>query len=300
MPARPLRLAVTLAGASLAASDRLARLPALARHAEDVGVDQLGVPDHVVLGSTLEGYPYGPFPEVPTSPYPEPLTLLAAVAAVTSRLELAPSTLIVPLRPAVLLAKACATLDVLSAGRLVLGVGAGWHRDEFAASNVPFARRGARLDDTLRACRALWRDSPASFSSPTVSFDGVHCEPRPLRPDSIRIWVGGGDAGRAAARIADYADGWMPPPSLTGEELAAGVERIRDALAGAGRDPAALDVKSWLVVRDGDLRRSLDAVPGLAAAGVTVVQVSIGSLVISPDEVPPLLERLAGWFADYR
>ena len=86
-----LALAVTLAGSALAGTRELARLPELARYAEEVGVDQLGVPDHVVLGQGVDGYPFGRFPEAPTSPYPEPLVLLAAVAAVTSRLELAPS-----------------------------------------------------------------------------------------------------------------------------------------------------------------------------------------------------------------
>ena len=295
------RLAITLAGTSLVRAPDLPRLPDLARHAEDLGIDQLGVPDHIVLGAELGGYPHGTFPEAPTSPYPEPLALLAAVAAVTSRLELAPSALIVPLRPAAVLAKACATLDVLSSGRLVLGAGTGWNRDEFAACGVPFEGRGARMDDTLRACRVLWRDSPASFSSPTVSFDGVHLEPRPLRPDSIRIWVGGGDGGRAAARVADYADGWMPPPSHSPAEVADGVARIRAAREQTGKDPSAFDVKIALPLLDGDLERSLEtAAPGLAAAGVTMLQVSVGALVRSPDEVPALLERLAKRFEDYR
>jgi probable F420-dependent oxidoreductase len=296
-----MRLAITLAGASLVGTADLARLPALALHAEEVGVDQLGVPDHVVLGKELVGYPFGPFPEASTSPYPEPLVALAAVAAVTTRLELAPSALIVPLRPAVLLAKSCATLDVLSGGRLVLGAGTGWHRDEFAASGVPFAGRGARMDDALRACRALWRDSPASFSSETVSFEDLHLEPRPVRPDSIRIWLGGGDAARVAARIVDYGDGWIPPPSHTPSAIAEGIAQMREALRSAGRDPSLLDVKKSVPLVDGDLERSLaQAVPDLAEAGVTIVQVSVGSLVRSPDEVPPLLERLGTLFEEYR
>jgi probable F420-dependent oxidoreductase len=295
------RLAITLAGPSLVHTAGLSRLPGLARHAEDVGIDQLAVPDHVLLGTELDGYPFGRFPELPTSPYPEPLTLLAAVAAVTSRLELAPTTLIAPLRPAVLLAKACATLDVLSGGRLVLGVGTGWHRDEFAAAGVPFAGRGARMDDTMRACRVLWRDSPASFSSPTVSFQDAHCEPRPLHADSIRVWVGGGNAARAAARVADYANGWIPPPAHGPDAVADGVAQIREELQGAGRDPSQLDVKIAIPVRDGDLERSLEsAVPALAAAGVTVVQVAVGALVDSPEQVPALLDRLAARFLDYR
>jgi probable F420-dependent oxidoreductase len=295
------RLAITLAGRSLVATAALPRIPELARIAEQLGVDQLGVPDHVVLGHELGGYPHGTFPEEADSPYPEPLTLLAAVAAVTSRIELAPSALIVPLRPAALLAKAAATLDVLSAGRLVLGAGVGWNEDEFAAVGVPFAGRGARMDDTLRACRALWRDAPASFTSQTVSFENIHLAPRPLRADSIRIWVAGVNADKVAARVADYADGWIPPPSHSAAEVADGVARIRDARQRAGLDPDAFDVKIALPLRDGNVERSLEEhAPAFAEAGVTMLQVSVGSLAASPDDVPQLLDRITKRFADYR
>jgi probable F420-dependent oxidoreductase len=297
----PLRLAVTFAGAGFADGSSLAQLPGLARQAEALGVDQLAVPDHVVLGPNLAGYPFGPFPETAGNPYPEPLTVLAAVASVTSRLELAPSVVIVPLRPAPLLAKTCATLDVLSNGRLVLGVGTGWYAGEFEASGVPFAGRGARMDDALRACRVLWAESPASFSSETVSFEEMHCEPRPLRRDSIRVWVGGSAGARTVARIAEYGDGWIAPPALPPDELAAGVERLRDSLAAAGRDPGSLDVKVSVPIRDGDVERSLAAaVPPLAAAGVTMIQVAVGSTAPSRAEAPAFLERLTTCFAAYR
>jgi alkanesulfonate monooxygenase SsuD/methylene tetrahydromethanopterin reductase-like flavin-dependent oxidoreductase (luciferase family) len=157
------------------------------------------------------------------------------------------------------------------------------------------------MDDMLRACRALWRDSPASFASPTVLFEEMHCEPRPVRADSIRVWIGGADAGRVAARIADYADGWIPPPAHPPAAVAEGSVQIREAADAAGRDPSRVDVKIALPIADGDLDRSLDrAAPALAAAGATVLQVSVGALVSSPDQVPALLERLAARFDDYR
>jgi probable F420-dependent oxidoreductase len=281
-------------GGPLFAAERLHHLPGLAREAEAAGIDVLTLPDHVVMGQSTENYPYGNFPFNPTQPYAEPLTVLAAAAAVTSTIELLPSTLIVPLRPAVLLAKACATLDLLSEGRFVLGAGTGWHVDEFNAAGVPFAERGRRMDDTLRACRVLWRDSPASFSSPTVSFDGIHCEPRPLRPDSIRIWVGGSNIELTARRVADYADGWLPPPTLTTEQIRDGVARLREARA-------ELTVSYTLPLPDTDLEGTLEAkVPALAAAGVTYLQIPAGRFASSVEEVPPFLERLAGAFAAYR
>jgi probable F420-dependent oxidoreductase len=291
-----LRLGVILGGALLATTERAGLLPGLAREAEAAGIDLIAMPDHVALGPSTDRYPYGSFPSSPASPYPEPLTMLAAVAAVTSRIELLPSTLIVPLRPAVLLAKTCATLDVISGGRLVLGAGTGWHEPEFDAVGVPFAGRGERMDDALRACRALWRSSPASFSSPTVSFEGLHCEPRPLRPEGVRIWVGGGSVTRTARRVADYAQGWIPPPTMSASSIAEGVARIR-AEAGV----AALDVAFSLPVLDEGLERSLEAaVPALAAARVTVLNVPAGRFAASPDEAPAFFERLAAAFSPYR
>jgi alkanesulfonate monooxygenase SsuD/methylene tetrahydromethanopterin reductase-like flavin-dependent oxidoreductase (luciferase family) len=166
---------------------------------------------------------------------------------------------------------------------------------------VPFAGRGARMDDTLRACLRLWADSPASFSSATVSFEDVHCEPRPLRPDSIRIWVGGSANDRNVGRIAEYGHGWIAPPALPPDDLAAGVARLRDALTAAGRDPDELEVKVSVPVREGDVEGAIDAaVPALAAAGVTMVQVAVGSSAPSLAGAPAFLERLTTCFAAHR
>ncbi len=260
----------------------------------------LAVPDHVVLGAEIAGFPEKiSFPA--TNPYPEPLTLLTAVAATTSQLALVSSTLLSPLRPAVLLAKTAATLDVLSGGRLILGVAAGWHQAEFDASGVPLAGRGARMDDTMRACRALWENAPATFSSDTVSFENIHCEPRPLQPGSPRIWVGGGNIDRTARRLTDYADGWIVHPSVAPPVIAEGVERIREAMRSAGRHETRLDVKCALPTDEPEIERALEAeVPPRLAAGVTVIQVQVGDYVSSAAEVPPFLERLARAFEQYR
>jgi probable F420-dependent oxidoreductase len=296
-----MRVGVIMGGMLFGRSEQLRQLPDVARAAEASGVDMLTLPDHVVLGSSIEAYPYGAFPAGPTLPYPEPLTMLAAAAGTTTSIELHTSTLIVPLRPAVLLAKACATVDALSGGRFVLGAGAGWHEDEFVASGVPFARRGERMDDTLRACRALWRDSPAAFSSSTVSFDGIYCEPRPVRAGGIPIWVGGSSIPRTARRVVDYADGWIPPPSLSLDEVGAGIAQIREKLRGAGQDPQALQVSFSLPILDGGLEESLEAaVPSLREAGVTVIQVTAGRFAAGPDEAPAVCEHLARAFAPYR
>ncbi len=294
-----IRLGITLAG-PLADADVVSRLPGLAREAEAAGIDVLAVPDHLALGANPAHYPYGaPMPSA--RPYTEPLALLAAASAVTSRLRLMTNVLVVPLRPAILLAKMCATLDLLSGGRLVLGAGTGWHEPEFDAAGVPFDGRGARMDDALRSCRVLWRDAPATFSSSTVSFDEMWSEPRPLGADSIGILVGGGNVPRTIARVLDYADGWMPPPSLAPAEVADAVEQIRAALRGAGGDPFRLEVVQALPMVEGGIERTLEAgVPARIEAGVTVMQVPVGDYVRSADEVPRFLERLATRFAAYR
>ena len=148
------------------ARDEWHRFIDLARAAAAAGVDRVVVVDHVVMGPNTDAYSWGKFPTPADAPWLEPLTVLAAMAAVTTRIRLATGILIAPLRPAVLLAKQAATLDVLSQGRLDLGVGTGWQREEYDAEGLDFAARGQLLTDTIAACRALWRDTPAAIDTP--------------------------------------------------------------------------------------------------------------------------------------
>jgi alkanesulfonate monooxygenase SsuD/methylene tetrahydromethanopterin reductase-like flavin-dependent oxidoreductase (luciferase family) len=143
----------------------------LARAAEGAGADRLVVVDHVVMGQhATEQYVWAqrPFPPA-DSGFLEPLTTLAALATVTSTVRLSTRILIAPLRPAALLAKTVATLDVLSGGRAELGVGVGWQREEYDAEGLDWAARGSLLTDTIAACRALWTQSPCTIRSATVT-----------------------------------------------------------------------------------------------------------------------------------
>ena len=151
--------------------DDLRGLLETARIADEAGIGQLVLTDHVVMGENLDRYPYGRFPYPLEEPWPEPLTTLAAVAGCTKRIRLGTGVLIAALRPAVLLAKTLATLDALSGGRVDLGVGTGWQREEYQALGLPFEARGARLDDTLRACRTL----PRRGSPPAPRRGGRAC-----------------------------------------------------------------------------------------------------------------------------
>jgi len=244
----------------------------------------------VVMGEHTEAYEWGPFPLPVDAPFLEPLTVLAAIAGATSRVRLATGIVIAPLRPAIVLAKIAATLDVLSQGRLELGVGVGWQREEFDAAGLDFAARAQRLDDTIAACRVLWRDSPASFASQTVSFERLWCEPRPVQPGGIPVWFSGTLHQRNLERIVRWGDGWIPIMTATRSDVADGAKRLADAFAKAGRDARALKVRGALELRmDGangrpDLAATLASAHELAAAGATDVQLGLLAFVRRPEQ----------------
>lgn len=267
-----------------------------ARIADDVGIFQLALPDHVAIGPRTDRYPYGRFPLPVDEPWLEPLTTLGAMAAVTTRVRLATGILIAPLRSPALLAKSAATLDVLSGGRLDLGVGVGWQEEEYTASGIPFDQRWRRLDDTLRACRALWNEAPARFESSTVTFEEIYSMPQPVQPGGVPLWFGIAASGRGVQRMAELGAGWMPMETGP-DELQAGVRRIREAVAAAGRDPAAFGVRAHLpIVRlDGrpNLEATLAGLPALADAGATVASIPLGAFVAGPDRVRTFLETAA-------
>jgi probable F420-dependent oxidoreductase len=293
-----IKLSIIVSGLSRLFGDDLHALLEMAKVADAVGIDQIVLPDHLAIGPRTDRYPYGEFPMQADEPWLEPLTTLAAIAGATSRIRLGTGILIAPLRPALLLAKTAATLDALSAGRLDLGVGTGWQREEFEGAGVPFAGRGARMEDTIRACRALWSEAPASFSSPTVSFEDLWCLPRPVQPGGIPIWFGVGLNPRNVARIVELGAGWMPVAARH-EELVAGARLLREACQAAGRDPATLGVRGAVAPKRGadkrlDLARSLEvALPSLEEAGATTASLALAAFVRSADDIRPFLEELA-------
>jgi probable F420-dependent oxidoreductase len=213
------------------------------RLAEEIGFDDLCLGEHVVAFEATPAWaPRAPHP--PTERFPEPLSTFAALALVTERVRLVSCILIAPLRPAALLAKTAATVHALSNGRLVLGVSASWMEPEYAALGVPFADRGAVLDDVVEACRALWSGAPAAFQSRTVTFEGAYCEPRPPHVDAIPWWFGGACTPRLVRRVVRYGQGFLPhvTTGTTWEDVGEQTRRIRQALHAAGRDPATLEV----------------------------------------------------------
>jgi len=279
-----LRVSITLSGLSRLFGGSLAGVVDFAAEADAAGIDQIALPDHLAIGPRTDRYPYGAFPLPPDEPWLEPLTALAAFAGATRRIRLATSVLIAPLRPALLLAKTLATIDVLSHGRLDLGVGIGWQREEFEAAGVPFEARAARLDDQLRACRALWSGGAVSFRSPTVSFDDLVCLPSPLQAGGIPIWFGVAPTPRNAARIAELGAGWLPIGADLAE-IGRGIAVLRRAFEKAGRDPAAFGVRANAP--------ALDALPRMREAGVTIAAFALGRFARSRDRLGPFLNQIA-------
>ena len=236
------------------------RLVDVAVTAETAGIERLVVVDHVVMGPHTDSYRWGRFPTGPDGDWLEPLTVLSAIAGATQRIRLATGIMIPALRGAAVFAKTAATLDVVSQGRLELGVSTGWQREEYEVAGLDWSRRGRLLDDTLGACAALWRDSPASFDSPSVTFDGVWCRPAPLRPDGVPILIAGPLSVPNLARLVRWGQGWIPIMGASAEEIETGVATIRAAFVDAGRDPDDLQVQRPLPVE-----RDAAGVPDLAA-----------------------------------
>ena len=254
----------------------------LARTADDAGVDRLVVTDHVLMGRNTDAYAWGRFPTAPDGPWLEPLTCLSAIAGVTSRVRLATGIVIAPLRPAPVLAKTVATLDVLSGGRVDLGVGVGWQREEYDASGLEFDKRGQLLDDTIAACRALWSELPASYKSPTVSFDDVFCSPQPMQ-ERLPVWFSGTMSARTVRRVSELGDGWIPIMGASLDDIRAGAEQLRAAT------DRPLEVQAPV--------RSMDGVPELLDAGVTNVYINAMSVGATPAAA---IGRLTGLEDEFR
>jgi len=224
----------------------------IATEGEAMGFDYLTMTDHVVLPDTkVPGYPYsesGEFYEESPIERHEQLVGMAYIAAKTSRIHLVAAVLVVPHRPAVLAAKMLATLDVLSGGRLVVGIGAGWLKTEFdAVVTTPFPERGAVTDEYIDAFKLLWTEHAPRFAGRYTRIDGIVLEPKPVQKPHPPIWVGG-EGPAALRRTARVGNAWYPIGSNnqhlldTLPRLKAGIARLRKATTDAGRDPKSVEV----------------------------------------------------------
>ncbi len=291
-----MKLALSILGLDTWFGGDIAAVIPLVQLADRKGIDQLTLSDHVIMSEATDKYPYGAFPSPPDSPWFEPMVLLAAVASATTRIRLATGILISPLRPAVLLAKQAATLDVLSRGRLDLGVGVGWQREEYDACGVPWSGRFAYLEEQVRVCQTLWRDAPASFHGQFVNFDRLYSLPRPVQPGGVPVTFGLPPTSRHFARVAELGAGWTPM-ERDPERLGPMVNTLRRIVADAGRDPDALLIRGMAsAVRDADGRPDLDATLALArrlsAAGLTMVTFSPAAFCRGPDDFERFIDTI--------
>jgi probable F420-dependent oxidoreductase len=281
----------------------------LARAMDVAGVDRVAVSDHVVFGENLDAYADasiggqagGRQPTGPDGSWLEPLMVLMAIAATTTRIRLGTAILLAALRRPAVLAKQLATLDVLSDGRVDLGVGVGWQREEYEAAGLSFEDRGRLLDHTLEVCQTLWTQQRATYQSPELTFDGIHQMPKPVQAGGVPLWISGTVNKAVARRIARFGSGWIPwGPAYA--DISGAIRAMKDKVREFGGDPADLQVQGiGRVVKRSD--RSIDfaataaGVPALVAAGVTDFRFSV-SLSADRDQVAETLSSLVGAFRD--
>jgi probable F420-dependent oxidoreductase len=220
---------------------------AVAEEAERLGYDSVWVHDHVVMPSEVTSrYLYNSTGDSPfrTDQYIyDPLAVMAAVGARTNRVDIGTSVLIVPYRNPLVLAKTLATIDRISHGRVILGIGVGWMQEEFGALGIgeQWPDRGRVTDEYMAACINLWtQQEPSSFAGKWVSYQDVGAYPLPVQQPHIPIWVGGKTAP-AIRRVARYGSGYHTVGS-TPQQLAAEVAAVHEAMERVGRDPAELTV----------------------------------------------------------
>ncbi len=242
----------------------------IAQQGEALGYNYLTLTDHVVLPNLrVPGYPYSEsgefFGEGPERRH-EQLIAAAFIAAKTTRIRLVLAVMVVPHRPAVLAAKMLSAIDVLSGGRLVVGIGAGWLQVEFdAAVGPPFAARGRVTDEYLRAFHSLWTEEAPRFEGNWVKYGEISFEPKPVQEPHPPIWVGG-ESGPSLRRAARFGDAWYPIGSNSKHLLdslpryRAGIARLRQLTAEAGREAESVAL-TYRVKRYGE------ALPAKASDG---------------------------------
>jgi probable F420-dependent oxidoreductase len=259
----------------------------LARAADEAGIDRVVLSDHVVFGENLEAYgdpkrggaKGGKQPTGPDGHWLDPVATIAYLSALTTRLRFGTNILIAALRRPVTLAKELATIDVLSGGRLDLGVGVGWQEEEYDAAGLSYRERGRLLDHTVEVCQVLWREQAAEYDSDELTFSRIHQMPKPLQPGGVPIWVSGTVNQRSMERLARFGSGWIPWGD-DAADVVGGIAKMREAVEALGRDPSDLGVVGNApMARDAagevDLDATVAAAPGLVAAGVTDVRFTV-------------------------
>jgi probable F420-dependent oxidoreductase len=258
----------------------------LATTAERVGVESIWTVEHVVIPVGYKStYPYDPSGKIPAPeqlPMPDPLVALGYAAAVTKTLRLATGILILPQRHPLYVAKEVATLDVLSHGRAILGIGVGWLEEEFDALGIPFGERAARTAESVRALRSLWADEAAPFHGKFYRWEKLESHPKPVQKPGVPIVVGG-HTEMAARRAARYGDGFFP--GVTEEDKLVWLLGImREECKKVGRDASTIEVTSGRATPD------VEGVKRLTELGVS--RFMVPPPAFDPDGITQGLEKL--------
>lgn len=292
---------------ALAGPENLLRL---ARRAEECGADSVWVSDHVIIPDQAASvYPYDPAPRPAPAllhrleQFYDALTTLAFIAGGTTRVRLGVSVYIVPMRNPVLTAKIVASLDALSRGRVIFGCGVGWLREEFDALHVPFGDRGARTDEYLRICQALWTHDVVALPGPLYAAAAVRARPKPEQQPYPPVWIGG-NSDAAVRRAVRLGTGWHPI-DLSPDAIVAKRAVLQQLCAATGRDPREITIslrgtlrfvsdeapsQTWLAGSPQKLRADVAA---YAAAGVEYLVLNLRDAK-TIDEMTAQLERVAG------
>lgn len=228
---------------SVAFREGPAKVLELGRALEEIGYDEIAVFDHVVMGYPTDDRSGPRYP--PKMPILEAVVLMAQLAAVTDRIGLSSEVLVLPQRQPVLVAKQISTIDLMSGGRVRLGVGVGWQESEYDALGEDFSNRGRRMDEAIRLLRSYWSDERIDFDGAHYSSTAMAMEPKPVQEGGPPIWIGGGSKA-ALRRTAELGDGWMGSAMLDDAMIGRALATIREHCEKIGRDPGEIGLQMML------------------------------------------------------
>lgn len=268
----------------------------IAQAAEEMGFHGVSLTDHVVMGKNLHKYPFGSFPLPSEAPWYEPLTVLTMIASHTKTLHLGTAVLIVPLRNPALLAKTAATIDMISKGRLELGVGMGWQAEEYHVAGVPFEDRAEIFWETLEICKLLWAESPASHDGNVYQFEDIWCQPQPMQGADLPLLFGLKMTTKNAEKIAQIGHGWIPIKT-DAEFISTGKDLLDQAFKEHNRNEAPR-IRGQLPTQiDSSGVPSLDLtlkeLENSIAAGLTEVEIFPINFVRSKEDIVPVLKAIS-------
>lgn len=256
------------------------QIVSMARTAEEIGLESLWTFEHAIVPIDYRSaYPYGADGKMPVTPetnFVDPLIALAAVAAHTEKLRLGTGVNILPQANPLMLAKQAASLDFVSKGRLMLGLGIGWLEEEFEALGVPFERRGARFADYVEAMRKVWSGEVVEHRSEFLRWTGFKSYPRPIQ-DPLPLIIGGSKKN-ALRRVARFGQGWYAP-ALGADHLASMLPSLDEACAAQGRDRSTIEISTMYVPA---LEPPAEALPRYRDLGVERLIVPLQALGQSP------------------